>query len=813
MIKNLTLYSNKNVFNLNELFDEVRHAGTFKKKLDGGHFSFSIMYDETIYNYLKKYGGILEVDFDGVNKEYYYIYPKNVEYKKMQDDKYVEEIEIYAHHIKNALIDFIYFPKDDDPPHIKEKFKLENGYLSQDNIKFCLEKLFEVHMPTIPNVNVIEFPKFITSIETPQKLPIKAQDVLIFEKTLSQAQPVIIEQEGFKDKMAGVIGIFKFNDKIYVCEYYIYPRKVQDHYFPDEVYSSYEFRIKLRIKEWENGNYQVYEYETSGGIGGNIINIHTFMHNGKIYFVIPFYELRNYHKPFNLESYRYTRIFIQAIYFNIVGHYFGFNFFVVDDFTWGQTSNNLTIGFIQEASSLRLDTLGNSATIRILMWFNNGAGNIFVKLYKVFYNLNTNTFIKQVFDRPNQFEVRDVHSLGIYVVEAYASTDGSKKYDLFLYDDDLFLISPIININTKEMFRLPITHQDNYSARIIKIIYEPVGDLRHVFIAITTIKGIGVCKVSVLNYSATSISWNLFLMEEDPKRLEVLRHENKTFLLAQTDNNLYICDVDLMNLENWQDKKVQILPAIKVKLSSKIVYNKADVNIALGYSWKVKINNNLVYFQRLHPPMRQPFLPQYGMGIPYEIERKIWEDEEKNYCSAILFDREHPYIWYYDDIETGYSFLRHIKKIEDASRTAIVINNSNIKVVYKYPLSSDIDEVYTLTEDDVFSVNYFTATNFKQIWFYGFAIQDNIPKGAEDTLLKIETEIWMVEELLNRLEKFKVSDNTEGAIGIELKLFGIRYFNVGSFIFFQGKHYMITEIDYSLPSNTTEIRAIEVKYI
>ena len=66
----------------------------------------------------------------------------------------------------------------------------------------------------------------------------------------------------------------------------------------------------------------------------------------------------------------------------------------------------------------------------------------------------------------------------------------------------------------------------------------------------------------------------------------------------------------------------------------------------------------------------------------------------------------------------------------------------------------------------------------------------------------------MVEELLNRLEKFKLS-----AIGIELKLFGIRYFNVGSFIFFQGKHYMITEIDYSLPSNTTEIRAIEVKYI
>jgi hypothetical protein len=71
----------------------------------------------------------------------------------------------------------------------------------------------------------------------------------------------------------------------------------------------------------------------------------------------------------------------------------------------------------------------------------------------------------------------------------------------------------------------------------------------------------------------------------------------------------------------------------------------------------------------------------------------------------------------------------------------------------------------------------------------------------------------MVEELLNRLEKFKVSDNTEGAIGIELKVVGIRYFNVGSFIFFQGKHYMITEIDYSLPSNTTEIRAIEVKYI
>jgi hypothetical protein len=111
MIKNLTLYSNKNVFSLNELFDEVRHAGTFKKKLDGGHFSFSIMYDEIIYRYLKKYGGILEVDFDGVNKEYYYIYPKNVEYKKMQDDKYVEEIEIYAHHIKNALIDFIYFQK------------------------------------------------------------------------------------------------------------------------------------------------------------------------------------------------------------------------------------------------------------------------------------------------------------------------------------------------------------------------------------------------------------------------------------------------------------------------------------------------------------------------------------------------------------------------------------------------------------------------------------------------------------------------------------------------------------------------------
>jgi hypothetical protein len=336
------------------------------------------------------------------------------------------------------------------------------------------------------------------------------------------------------------------------------------------------------------------------------------MHREKIYFVIPFYELRNYYKIFDLESYRYTRIFIHAIYFDIVGHYFGFNSFLVDDFTWGQTSayqgQDLTIGFIQEASSLRVS--GNYAIIRILMWFNNGKDNLFVKLYKVFYNLNTNTFFKQVFDRPNQFEVRDVHSLGIYTIEAYASADGSKRYDLSLYDDDLFLISPIININTKEMFRLPITHQDNYSVRIIKIIYEPVGDLRHVFIAITTIKGIGVCKVSVLNYSATSISWNLFLMEEDPKRLEVVRHPNKTFLLAQTDNNLYICDVDLMNLENWQDKKVQILPAIKVKLSSKIVYNKSDVNIALGYSWKVKINNNLIYFQKLHPPMRQPFLPQ-----------------------------------------------------------------------------------------------------------------------------------------------------------------------------------------------------------
>jgi hypothetical protein len=221
MIKNLTLYSNKNVFHLDELFDEVRHAGTFKKKLDGGHFSFSIMYDETIYNYLKKYGGILEVDFDEENKEYYYIYPKNVEYKKMQDDKYVEEIEIYAHHIKNALIDFIYFPKDDDPPDIKEKFKLENGYLSQDNIKFCLEKLFEVHMPSIPTINVQDFPIFNTTIRVPQRFPIKSQGLLFFEKKINEAQPIIINQEGFKDKMAGTLAVFEIGGILYICEYYI----------------------------------------------------------------------------------------------------------------------------------------------------------------------------------------------------------------------------------------------------------------------------------------------------------------------------------------------------------------------------------------------------------------------------------------------------------------------------------------------------------------------------------------------------------------------------------------------------------------
>ncbi|MEO0152043.1 MAG: hypothetical protein ABIL52_08670, partial [candidate division WOR-3 bacterium] len=109
---NLILYSNKNVYNLNEFFDPIRHAGTFIKKLDGGHFSFNIIYNEDIYNSLKQYGGILEFDFDNSNKEYYYIYPKNVNYKKMNDDKYVEEIEIYAHHIKYALVNFIYFPKD-----------------------------------------------------------------------------------------------------------------------------------------------------------------------------------------------------------------------------------------------------------------------------------------------------------------------------------------------------------------------------------------------------------------------------------------------------------------------------------------------------------------------------------------------------------------------------------------------------------------------------------------------------------------------------------------------------------------------------
>ncbi|MEO0213688.1 MAG: hypothetical protein ABIL49_07465 [candidate division WOR-3 bacterium] len=807
---NLTLYSNKNVYNLNEFFDPVKHAGTFIKKLDGGHFSFNIIYNEVIYNSLKQYGGILEFEFDNSNKEYYYIYPKNVNYKKMNDDKYVEEIEIYAHHIKYALVNFIYFPKDNDPDEIKEKFKLENGYLSQDNIKFCLEKLFEKHMPTIPNINIIPFPKFITSTETPQKMPIKAQDVILFEKIISESQVMLIEQENNRDKMAGVIGIFKFENKIYVCEYYIYSKKVEEYYILDDLYASYEFRIKLRVKEWENGNYQVYEYEDFTGIGGNIINIHSFSINKeKIYFFIPVYELRNYYYYENLNSYRnsyrFTRIGIKRIYFDITSKTFHFDSFLIDEFNWGNLQEILKQGFIQEASSLDINV--DYAVIDILMWFSDTVNAPFVKLFRVFYNLNTDIFEDRLtFDRPNQFEVRDVHSYLGFRVEAFVSTDNSKRYDLFLYDGNN-LISNIINIDTKEMFRLPITDQDNYSARIIKAFFD--GQNWQVFIAITTIKGIGVCKVVIQNGNAIDISWNLFLMENDPKRLEVLRYsEDRTFLLAQTDNDLYICDTNLMNLGNWQAKKVQILPAIKVKLSSKIVYNKDDINTALGYKWKYKVNSYTVYFQRLHPPVRQPLLPQYGIGIPYEIDRKIWEDEEKNYCSAILFDREHPYVWFYDDIETGYSFLKHIEKIENQTKTFIVINNNEIKVVPKYPISSDVQDFILLNLDEIFSVNYFTASSFKQIWFYGFAIQDEPPIGAEDTLMKVESEIWAIEELTNRMEKFIPS-----SVGIEIKIIGIRYLKVGDFIRvpFRNETFMISEVYWSLPSNTTEIKAIEVK--
>jgi len=836
MIRNLTLYSNKNVFPLNELFDEVRHAGTFKKKLDGGNFSFNIMYDETIYNYLKKYGGILEVDFDGVNKEYYYIYPKNVEYKKMQDDKYVEEIEIYAHHIKNALIDFIYFPKDDDPQDIKEKFKLENGYLSQDNIKFCLEKLFEVHMPTIPNVNVQDFPIFNTTIRVPQRFPIKSQGLLFFEKKINEAQPIIINQEGFKDKMAGTLAVFEVEGILYICEYYIHGKVVEEwpDIWQDNHNKRYAFNIILTVKKFVNGTYQKFELPYLSL--GEIIGLHAYKYKHKIFFFIvemenyTIYELDFHYDPNNPEdsiasSYQKTKIKIGVVGFNTLSDSFGyFPEKIIYDQTWNNV-NKARFGFVQAVSNIsKYAGIDANPIIHIIAWFGiRDEGHKFTKHFRVDYDCNTYTWGDvSIEDRPNSFETRDVHQFPewSYFIEAYVDISGEGKYDLFLYRDDFpnsTLIGAITHINTKAIERLPLSYQDNYSARIIHI-EAPFPDIRYIYVALSVKNGVGIVRVDYnISTEEIDVRWNYYLTDEDPVRLELLYiTEDEKYLLVQSSNNLYICDVSLLRLLNWQSGKVDVLPALKVKLASKIVYNKVDYNIAIGYAWKKKINNYpiTILFGKLLAPSRQPFLNPFGIGIPYQLERRVWEDEDKKSCSVLLLNKEHPYVWHLDDIETGYSFLRHIKKIEDASRTAIVINNSNIKVVYKYPLNSDIDEeVYILTDDDVFSVNYFTATNFKQIWFHGFAIQDEPPKGAEDTLLKIETEIWMVEELLNRLEKFKVSDNTEGAIGIELKLFDIRYFNVGSFIFFQGKHYMITEIDYSLPSNTTEIRAIEVKYI
>jgi hypothetical protein len=829
MIKNLTLYSNKSVFNLNELFDEVRHAGTFKKKLDGGHFSFSIMYNEMIYNHLKKYGGILEVDFGDENKEYYYIYPKNVEYKKMQDDKYVEEIEIYAHHIKNALIDFIYFPKDDDPTEIKEKFKLENGYLSQDNIKFCLEKLFEVHMPTIPNVNVQDFPIFNTTIRVPQRFPIKSQGLLFFEKKINEAQPIIINQEEFKDKMAGTLAVFEIDGILYICEYYIYFSVYEEwpDIWEDNHNKAYAINIKLIIKKFINGAYQKFETSLYRAPGYEIIGFHAFKNRQNIYFFIVGMGTTTYYTYSNLlSSYQWTIIQIDRVKFDTTNNSFSN---VDNKIIYSETWNNvigLKLGFVQAVSNIS-KYYGTDANpiIHIIAWFGiRDEGHKFTKHFRVDYDCNNYTWGSVIEEnRPNTFEARDVHQFPewSYFIEAYVDVSGEGKYDLVLYRDDFpnsILIGAITHINTKAIERLPLSYQDNYSARIIHI-EAPNFDIRYIYIALSVKNGVGIVRVEYnrFNNQIYSVQWNYYLTDEDPVRLELLYiSENEKYLLVQSSNNLYICDVSLLRLLNWQSGKVDVLPALKVKLASKIVYNKVDYDIAIGYAWKRKINNYpiTILFGKLLAPSRQPFLNPFGIGIPYQLERKVWEDEDKKSCSVLLLNKEHPYVWHLDDIETGYSFLRHIKKIEDASRTAIVINNSNIKVVYKYPLNSDIDEeVYILTEDDVFSVNYFTATNFKQIWFHGFAIQDEPPKGAEDTLLKIETEIWMVEELLNRLEKFKVSDNTEGAIGIELKVVGIRYFNVGSFIFFQGKHYMITEIDYSLPSNTTEIRAIEVKYI